>query len=142
MRRKLNARESAVKSCSLSKQTRKTLERKLRAKGFAEEDISSSVCAMVEGGYIDEDEYARAFVSDSYRIKKHGARRIINELMLRGISRRQAEAAIEEYNADECEIIRQVMEKRFGSEDDESKIFRFFLSRGFNSDDIRRCIDE
>lgn len=142
MKRKLSARECAVRSCSLSKQTRRTLERRLRAKGFGKEEVSASVLAMEENGYIDENEYARAFVSDSYRIKKHGKRRIINELVLRGISREKAERAIRAYGADECEIIRSVMEKRFSDEDDRNKIIRFFAARGFDFDDIRRCIDE
>lgn len=140
--RKLSARESAVRRCCLSKQTRKTLEIKLRAKGFSEEEIASSVEAMAENGYIDEDEYARAFVRDSYRIKKHGRIRIINELVLRGISRRKAEEAVNEYDADECGIIREVIEKRFDKDADKAKIFKYFYSRGFEADDIRRCIDE
>ena len=36
--KKLSARESAVRNCCLSKQTKKTLELKLRAKGFSEEE--------------------------------------------------------------------------------------------------------
>ena len=54
--KKLSARESAVRNCCLSKQTKKTLELKLRAKGFSEEEIASSVEAMEKIGYIDEDE--------------------------------------------------------------------------------------
>lgn len=140
--KKLSARESAVRNCCLSRQTKKTLELKLRAKGFSEEEIASSVEAMEEIGYIDEDEYARAFVRDSYKIKKHGRIRIINELVLRGISREKAEKTVRNYGADECEIIRETIEKRFDKNIDKAKIFKYFYSRGFEADDIRRCIDE
>ena len=97
---------------------------------------------MEEIGYIDEDEYARAFVRDSYKIKKHGRIRIINELVLRGISREKAEKTVRNYGADECEIIRETIEKRFDKNIDKAKIFKYFYSRGFEADDIRRCIDE
>ena len=60
--KKLSARESAVRNCCLSRQTKKTLELKLRAKGFSEEEIASSVEAMEEIGYIDEDEYIVNFI--------------------------------------------------------------------------------
>lgn len=140
--RKLTARESAARRCCLSKQTKKTLELKLRGKGFSEEEIASSVKAMEENGYIDEDAYVRAFVKDSYTIKKHGHIRIINELVLRGISRTKAEEAVLDYAADERSIIREVMEKRFYKNYDNAKILRYFYSRGFEADDVRRCIDE
>lgn len=142
MKKKLTAREYAVKTCSLSAQTKKTLSLRLKKKGYSDTDIGLAVEAMEENGYINEKEYAEAFVSDSYRLKKHGAKRIVNELILRGIKSESAYKAVEKYGADECEIIRSVMQKRFDETDDSNKIFRFFLSRGFEADDIRKCINE
>ena len=142
MKRKLTARESAARQCCLSRQTKKTLAIKLRAKGFSEEDIEASVEAMAENGYINDDEYAKAFVKDCYIIKKYGHKKILNELVMRGIDKEKAERAINDYGADEVECIKNAMEKRFDRETEKNKIFKFFLSRGFDADDIRRCIDE
>lgn len=141
MKRRLSAREYAVKTCSLSGQTKLTLKRKLMKKGYRSDEISAAVDAMEENGYINEKEYAKAFVSDSYRIKKHGARRIINELLCRGVNKTVAQRAVEEYGANEYEIICDIFEKRFGEDDDKAKVMRFFLSRGFKADDVRRCMD-
>ncbi len=142
IRRKLTAREQAAKLCTLGKQTRKTLTEKLRAKKFPYAEIEEAVNAMCELSYIDEEEYARCFVSDSYRIKKHGHIRILTGLKMRGIDSNLAEAAIDNYNADEKEIIKSEMEKRFSDKSEKEKIIRYFVSRGFSLSDVRSCMDE
>ena len=58
IKRKLTARETAAKLCSLGRHTRKTLKDKLYAKKFPLCEIEEAVSAMVEIGYIDEEEYA------------------------------------------------------------------------------------
>lgn len=142
MKRKLSAREQAAKLCSLKKQTRKILTEKLRAKKYPYSEIEEAVSAMVEIGYIDEEEYAKCFVSDSYRIKKHGRKRILSELKMKGVEVSVAEKAIDDFDADEKEIIKTEMEKRFPEKSEKEKIMRYFISRGFSLSDLRSCMDE
>ena len=142
IKRKLTARETAAKLCSLGRHTRKTLKDKLYAKKFPLCEIEEAVSAMVEIGYIDEEEYARCFVSDSYRIKKHGRIRILTELKMKGIESDVAEKAIDDFNADEKEIIKSEMEKRFPEKSEKEKILRYFVSRGFSLSDLRSFVDE
>lgn len=142
IKRKLTARETAAKLCSLGRHTRKTLKDKLYAKKFPLCEIEEAVSAMVEIGYIDEEEYARCFVSDSYRIKKHGRIRILTELKMKGIESDVAEKAIDDFNADEKEIIKSEMEKRFPEKSEKEKILRYFVSRGFSLSDVRSFVDE
>lgn len=142
IKRKLTARETAAKLCSLGRHTRKTLKDKLYAKKFPLCEIEEAVSAMVEIGYIDEEEYARCFVSDSYRIKKHGRIRILTELKMKGIESDVAEKAIDDFNADEKEIIKSEMEKRFPVKSEKEKILRYFVSRGFSLSDVRSFVDE
>ncbi len=142
MKRKLSARETAAKLCSLSYQTRKTLSEKLYKKGFSKDEVESSVEAMCSLGYIDEENYAKSFINDSYKIKKHGKIRIRTELKLKGIEEDIIERAIENADADEFMILKNEFEKRFKYEEDKNKIIRFFVTRGFNLSDIRRCMDE
>ena len=142
LKRKLTAREQAAKLCSIGKQTRKTLAEKLRAKKYHYSEIEEAVSAMVEIGYIDEEEYARCFVADSYRIKKHGRIRILTGLKMKGIESDVAEKAIDDFNADEKEMIKSEMEKRFPEKSEKEKIMRYFVSRGFSLSDLRSCMDE
>ena len=142
MKRKLSAREQAAKLCSLKKQTRKILTEKLRAKKYPYSEIEEAVSAMVEIGYIDEEEYAKCFVSDSYRIKKHGRKRILSELKTKGVESSVAEKAIDDFDADEKEIIKTEMEKRFPEKSEKEKIMRYFISRGFSLSDLRSFVDE
>ncbi len=142
MKRKLSAREAAAKICSLSHQTRKTLSEKLYKKGYARDELENAVEAMYSLRYIDEENYAKSFVNDSYKIKKHGKIRIMAELKLKGIQEDVIESAIENAGADEFEILKTEYEKRFSGKEDKNKILRYFVSRGFNLSDIRRCMDE
>ena len=97
---------------------------------------------MAELGYIDEAEYARAYVSDSYRIKKHGRIRILSELKMRGIPDSLAEDALSAFDVDECEIIKEELNKRFKDREEKEKIYRYFVSRGFSLSDVRSCMNE
>lgn len=142
MKRKLSAREEAAKICSLSFQTRKTLFEKLYKKGYLREDIESSVEAMYSLGYIDEENYAKSFVNDSYKIKKHGKIRIEAELKMKGIDEGLIEKAIDEADIDEFIILKGEYEKRFSGKEDKNKVMRYFTARGFSLSDIRRCMDE
>ena len=142
IKRKLTARETAAKLCSLGKHTRKTLRDKLYAKKFPSGEIEEAVSAMVDLGYIDEEEYARCFVSDSYKIKKHGRIRILTELKMRGIDDDVAFMAIDSFDADEKEIIKAELQKRFKDKEEKEKILRYFVSRGFSASDVRSCMDE
>ncbi len=141
IKQKLTAREAAAKICSLSYQTRKTLYDKLYKKRYPKEEIEKAVEAMYYLSYIDEESYAKSYVSDSYKIKKHGKIRIIAELKQKGIAEDMAEKAIENADTDEKAILKAEYEKRFSKEDDKIKIMRYFASRGFGMDDIRGCID-
>ena len=142
IKRKLTARETAAKLCSLGKHTRKTLRDKLYAKKFPSGEIEEAVSAMVDLGYIDEEEYARCFVSDSYKIKKHGRIRILTELKMRGIDEDAAFMAIDSFDADEKGIIKAELQKRFKDKEEKEKILRYFVSRGFSVSDVRSCMDE
>lgn len=142
MKRKLSARESAAKICSLSHQTRKTLFEKLYKKGYAREDVENAVKAMYSLGYIDEENYAKSFVNDSYKIKKHGIVRIEAELKMKGIEEDIIRKAIDDASFDEFEILKGEYEKRFSGKEDKNKVMRYFLARGFSLSDIRRCMDE
>ncbi len=143
MMKKLTARECAVKYCSISKHTKKTLERLLTRKGYSEEDIYRAVSAMEDMGYIDEEEYIRAFINDSVKIKKHGKMRIVRDLIFRGIDEERAKIAVENQTKDEIETIREIYLKKFsGKEIDKNKVYRYFIYRGFALCDIRRGIDE
>ncbi len=142
IKRKLTARETAAKLCSLGKHTRKTLKDKLYAKKFPFAEIEEAVMAMTENGYIDEEEYARCFVADSYKIKKHGRVRILSELKMRGIDADTAISAIDSFGADEKEIIKEELNKRFKDKSEKEKIMRYFVSRGFSLSDVRSFVDE
>ncbi|MDP4134181.1 MAG: regulatory protein RecX [Bacillota bacterium] len=142
MKKKLTARESAAHICSVSRQTKKTLRTKLLTKGYSSDEADSAVLAMMELEYINEAQYARAFVSDSYKIKKHGKIRIGRALMEKGVPQRIIEEAIGNSGVDEKEIIASELEKRFKTEDNKDKIYRYFLSRGFSSGDIGECIND
>ena len=139
MKSKLSAREYAVKVCSLSQQTKKTLAEKLKKK-YPYDDVDAIITAMEDLGYIDEKSYAQAFIRDSYKIKKHGKKRIAAELSLKGVKSKLIEEALTSAEVDETQIIKDVISKKENLE--KEKLTAFLLRRGFSYDDIRRCMNE
>ena len=112
--------------------------------GVVEHVVERLVCEK----YIDEDRYCRAFVNDKYRFDKWGKAKIAQALRLKKISPLvygQALATIdqEEY----LRILRGLLDSKRksvrGGEERErnAKLVRFALSRGFEMDDIRLCME-
>ena len=55
----------------------------------------------LELGYLDDDAYAQAFVRERTRLKPRGRRRLVSELLARGVERGIAEVAVDAALAEE-----------------------------------------
>lgn len=98
--------------------------------------------------YIDESRYAHAFVRDKYRYNHWGKMRIEMELRQKGISKSNIDEAMEEIEGDEYldNLKRLIQNKRRtikGKSDYElnMKLMRFAVSKGYNLDDVKKCLD-
>ncbi|HSG47110.1 MAG TPA: RecX family transcriptional regulator [Longimicrobiales bacterium] len=106
------AREAGLRLLSHRARSRRELETRLRRKGFPGKLVSRVAGEMEERGYLDDDAFARAYVSDRLRLRPRGRRALERELRGKGVDAGVAEAALErvfqEQGTTDADIAREV----------------------------------
>lgn len=99
--------------------------------------------------YIDDERYCRFFVKDKLKYNKWGRRKIDRALFMKRIPEKTRRAALDEISDDEyAEILRPLLKSKRKSTKAASeyemngKLVRFAMGRGFDTEVIRRCIDD
>lgn len=134
--------------CATSEHCKSEIVEKLQRWGIAYDVIDRIVNRLIQEKYIDEDRYCRAFVRDKYRFDKWGKRKIAQALQLKKISPYVYNLMLAEIDKDEyLAVLQGVLESKRRSiraatpYERNGKLVRYALSRGFEMEDIRRCID-
>lgn len=135
--------------CARGEHCQQEMLDKMRRWNIPLETQASVMAYLVAEGYVDEERYARAFISDKMTFNKWGIRKIIQALRMKGIRPEVYEAAIDELTTDNYldnlkEIISQKRKTTTGKNDYDirCKLIRFGLSRGFEMDDIIKVLEE
>ena len=125
--------------------SRRELERKLDARGFAEELIAPTLDALEESGELASARFTESFIR-ARAAKGQGPVRIRAELAERGIDREQAAELLHEAGIDWAAIAVSVRDKRFGARrptefKERARQARFLEYRGFDSDQIGSALE-
>lgn len=137
----ISCRDYALKLISFKDRTEKEITDRLLRKGFSEEEAAGELAFLHEYGYINDESYAKRFAADAVNLKKWGKRRIITELVRRGIERTAAENAAEEVCTDTQSLIADELRRKFSGADlkdikERRRIFAYFARRGFSPPEI------
>lgn len=126
--------------CSRAEYSAAEVRNKLRQWGLSQSQAERVVDDLLEGRYIDDARFARAFVSDKVEYARWGVKKIVVALMRRGVDRDTIEEALEgidqeRYSSNIVELIRQKARSVEAprSYEGRGKILRFMLSRGYES---------
>ena len=142
---KSEAKEKALRLLGFRAHSEKELKEKLLRAGADEEDLPDIMTFLKEYGFINDESYAEGLAKDLKNIKKYGKKRILGELLNRGISREYAEAAISELSDDEEDMLLPLVERKLGGNFERKNIdraIRYFIYHGYDFDDIKRCIEK
>ena len=120
--------------------SRRELERKLDARGFAEELIAPTLDALEESGELASARFTESFIR-ARAAKGQGPVRIRAELAERGIDREQAAELLQRADIDWAAIASSVRDKRFGPQrpsdfKERARQARFLEYRGFDGGQI------
>ncbi|MFA4046034.1 RecX family transcriptional regulator [Prevotella sp. PCHR] len=103
---------------------------------------------LVNDKYIDDERYSRFFVKDKLRYNKWGRRKIDQALFMKRIPEDIRQAVLSEITDEEyAGILRPLLKSKRKSTKAASeyemngKLIRFAMSRGFDMDVIRMCMD-
>ena len=127
--------EKGIFLLSLRDRTKKELQQKLNEKYRNSKMVEKSVLKLVELGYINDKEYAVSYIMS----RKYGKKRIVYNLMQKGIGRETIEEAYfsieEEYEKNiEDEKLEKAIEKNIKKE--ENKLIQYLVRQGFSLNKI------
>ena len=138
------ATKRAMHLLEQQERTEKQLRDKLQQNGYPMRCIEQAVEYVKSYYYVDDYRYAATYIR--YHQEKESRQKLTQKLMMRGISRDViAQAMEEEFVADECTQIRELLKKRGFNLDtaDEAvrrKTVQFLMRKGFKSHDIFRVM--
>ncbi len=142
--RTYSAEKAAMEYLSRAEQCRFSLEQKLLKKNFSKESIDSALNFIEEKGYLDDLRFAKAWLSTRYIDHAEGRRKLLAELLSRGIDRTMAKEALDEHfeehpEAEQC--IRAVKKYlRTHSSPDTQKLQASLFRSGFSHSQIKNAM--
>lgn len=133
--------------CSAAEHCKAEVNEKLQKWSLPYEAIDRIIDRLVAEKFIDEGRYCKAFVNDKFRFAKWGKMKIAQALYMKKISREVVYGCLDEIDEEEYLTILSGLisakRKSVHAKNEfelNGKLIRFALSRGFEMDDIRRCV--
>ena len=134
--------------CSMAERCRSEVSEKLQRWSVSYAIINKVIDRLIDGGYIDEERYCRAFIRDKYRLEKWGKQKIAKALYVKRIPQHIFNTQWDVIDNDEYQsILHKLLQnkrKSIHADDEKSlneKLIRFALSRGYDYNDIRQHLD-
>ena len=131
--------------CSRAEKCESDVRAYLYKQGVDSETISKIIESLVIDKFVDNERYARAFVSDAFKFNKWGKLKIRQALLAKGISDKIiAEPLAEIDDAEYMSLLENILRTKLKSVhgDDDYKIkasvFRFAYSRGFEPELVEK----
>ena len=151
MKKEMTEQEAYLKLtalCARSEHCQQEMLEKMRQWGVSQEEQAQVMARLVSERYVDDERYARAFVSDKIRYNKWGRRKVEQALWLKRIDKAIAAQVLDEVDdAEYVSVLRPLLKQKRRSTKAASeyeltmKLIKFALSRGFTMDIIKQCID-
>lgn len=133
--------------CSIAERCSAEVVDKLQKWGVEKNIFSNIISRLEEEKYIDEKRYSFAFVNDKYRFAKWGKVKIAQALKQKQIPEDVYDLALKDVDENEyLDILRNLLNAKRktihakNEYEQNGKLIRFALSRGFEMKDIRHCI--
>lgn len=138
------AKRDGAAMLSKSAATRYVFCTKLKLKGHSAKATECAAEFFEKNGFIDDEKYAKAYTSDSIRLKHDGKNKIICNLLKKGISRDVIDSVLAEFSFDDA-LERQAEKelKKLKDRDAKSieKLKRRLYARGFKLSEINEVVN-
>ncbi len=137
-------KKSAARSLAHHSMSKNDLSKKLKMRGFSEEESEQTADWFEEKGLVDDEKYASA-TAQYYKTRGYGKARIREELRRRGIDRGLCDNTVEALGSSESELNELIKKKLRGAvldADNKRKLVAFLARRGFGFDEIRAAMNQ
>ena len=144
---KSNALESALNYLSRRVHSEKELSQKLAGKKYPVNAISFALSKCKEYGYLNDYEFAKAFIHDKQIFRKDGAQKIKSALFSKGVSKEIMNELFSEMdNEEELERATELCKRKMSSLQSLQKnkqyerLVRYLVSKGFSYEITNKVI--
>lgn len=142
------ARNLAMDYLARRPRTVHEVREKLKQKAFDEETIAHVLDRLLERGYLDDAAYAEEYVRVRTGARGYGPRRVMGELLRRGVTAELIERALDTADSDTLyETALKIGQKRWqllrrepDPQKRRKKLSDFLLRRGYGFDVVRRVL--
>lgn len=121
--------------------TKKQLRTYLKDKGYSFRIIDYVLEKLTEYNYINDENYAKIYVRSVKH--KYGKLKIINELKMKGVSERDINEALIDFEPEDevvLNLAQKYLKNKDATSDNISKLYRFLISKGFGYETVMRVI--
>ena len=142
-----SAKSKAYQYLSFRQRSQKELEDHLLKKEFSQTTVDCVINMLSDAGYINDLDFAKAYVRDKTTFKNFGPYRIKNELSQKGISKDLIEQALQQEYQEELQELVDLVKSKYSSilHDRSEKRFRriggFLQRKGHSYDTIKKVLD-
>ena len=143
----LKCKDCAFYYINKRRHTKKELVDKLIKKDYSISVANEVADYLEEAQYIDDSDYARRYILDAVKIKKHGSVRIKRDLSLKGVERQIIDRVMEDLELDTDSVLNDLIVSKasnmnLNDEKQLNKLYGFLLRRGFKFSDINEALYE
>ena len=135
--------------CAYQERCHKEVKTKLKGMHMIPEAIDNIMVHLIEYNFLNEERFAKTFVSGKFRIKKWGKNRLVRELKFREISKYSIDTALKEIDLDDYNHTLDELTKKRIAQVKESNIYKkkkkvadYLLYRGWESHLVYEKLNE
>ncbi len=135
--------------CARAEYCQHDILEKMRKWEVSDVDKAGIMEYLLKEKYIDEERYARSFITDKLRFNKWGRRKVEQALYMKRIPESIYKPILNEQSDEDYEeillpLLRNKLRSVKGKNDYEvkGKLIRFALSRGFDMDMVLRAVEK
>jgi regulatory protein len=135
--------------CAYQERCQEEVRMKLAERGIYGEQAEELISDLIEEGFLNEERFAKAFVTGKYGLKKWGRNKIIHELKFRKISPNCIKSGLKEIEEDNYwhNLLSQAEKKWTLIKEKEPlikkyKLQQYLIGRGFEVDMVQMAIEE
>ncbi len=141
--------EKARSFCAYQERCQQEVIKKLTSFKLNEDEINYVLLQLIQGEYLNEERYARAYVSGKIRIKQWGRRKIRFELKRKGLTDKCIEIGMQEVEDEEyLETLGKLARYKWKQVKEthpfrkKQKVMSYLYGKGYESDLIQDVLKE
>ena len=134
--------------CSQAEHCSWEMTEKMRKWGIDEAAQARIMAYLLKERFVDDTRYCRAFVREKIKYNKWGPRKIVQALFAKHIGPETYRPVLDEINPEDyLSVLRPLLQNKrktlrgLNEYEQNGRLVRFAMSRGFTFDLIRQCLD-